>query len=193
MKKALLPGILGGLLVFVWSAFAHMVLPIGEMGLKKLPSNNEEAALNAMKSNIQQSGLYFMPGIDMSRNQTDAEKNAWQSKYEAGPTAFLVYQTTGVKPISPGQLIRQALFNILCGLIAAFIISTTVASLAVRGLIGLLMGLFAWMEVNLPYWNWYRFPGDFTLGAGLDTVIAWLLGGFLIAWLIQRAEKRAAV
>src|SRR5215475_4894905 len=121
MKKALLPGVLGGLLVFVWSAFAHMVLPIGEMGLKTLPSNNEEAALNAMKSNIQQSGLYFMPGIDMSRNQTDAEKNAWQSKYEAGPTAFLVYQSTGVKPISPGQLIRQALFNILCGLIAAFI------------------------------------------------------------------------
>jgi hypothetical protein len=51
---------------------------------------------------------------------------------------------------------------------------------------------FAWVEVNLPYWNWYRFPADFTIGAGLDTVIGWLLGGFLIAWMIQRAEKKAA-
>src|SRR5215471_496596 len=192
MKKVLLPGILGGLLVFVWSAFAHMVLPIGEMGLKTIPGNNEEAVLNAMKSNIQEPGLYFMPGYDMSRTLTEAEKTAFQAKYEAGPMGFLVYHPTGVKFISPAQLIRQALFNILCGLIAAFIISTTVASLATRGLMVALMGLFAWAEVNLPYWNWYRFPADFTLGAGLDTVIAWLLGGFLIAWLIQRAEKKAA-
>jgi hypothetical protein len=193
MKKVLAPGVLGGLLVFVWSAFAHMVLPIGEMGLKTLPGGNEEAVLNAMKSNIQQSGLYFMPGYDMSRKPTEAEMTAFQAKYEAGPTAFLVYHPTGEKAMSPGQLIRQALFNILCGLIAAFIMSMTVASLATRGVMVALMGLFAWVEVNLPYWNWYRFPADFTLGAGLDQVVGWLLGGFLIAWLIQRAEKKAAV
>ncbi|MBO0860716.1 MAG: hypothetical protein J2P21_19980 [Chloracidobacterium sp.] len=192
MKKVLLPGILGGLLVFGWSAFAHLVLPIGEMGIKTIPDNNEEAVLNAMKSNIQRPGLYFMPGYDMSRTLTEAEKTAFQAKYEAGPIAFLVYHPTGVKVMSPGQLIRQALFNILCGMIAAFIISTTVASLATRGLMVALMGLFAWAQVNLPYWNWYRFPADFTLGAGLDTVIAWLIGGFLIAWLIHRAEKKAA-
>jgi hypothetical protein len=192
MKKVLGPGILGGLLVFFWSAFAHMVLPLGEIGLKAIP-NNEDAVLNAMKSNIQQPGLYILPGYDMSRKQTEAEEAAFQAKYEAGPTAFLVYHPTGVKTISPWALVRQLFFNILCGLIAAFIISKTVASLATRGAMVALMGLFAWAEVNLPYWNWYRFPGDFTLGAGLDTVIAWLLGGFLIAWLIHRAEKKAAV
>jgi len=191
MKKVLLPGILGGLLVFVWSAIAHMVLPIGQMGLKTIPSN-EEPVLNAMKSNIQQGGLYFMPGYDMSRTPTKAEEAAFQAKYEAGPTAFLVYHPTGAKVMTPGQLIRQALFNILCGLIAAFIISMTVTSLTVRGIMVTLMGVFAWVEVNLPYWNWYRFPADFTIGAGLDTVVGWLLGGFLIAWMIQRAEKKAA-
>src|SRR5262245_18917850 len=139
MKKVLAPGILGGLLVFVWSAFAHMVLPIGNMGLKTIP-NNEDPVLNAMKSNIQQPGLYFMPGYDMNRKLTEAEETAFQAKYEAGPTAFLVYHPTGVKAISPWALIRQALFNILCGLIAAFIISKTVASLATRGLIVALLG-----------------------------------------------------
>jgi hypothetical protein len=191
MKKVLLPGILGGLLVFIWSAFAHIVLPIGQMGFKTIP-NNEDAALTAMKNNIQQPGLYLMPGYDMSRKPTEAEQTAFMAKYEAGPTAFLVYNPTGESVMSPGQLIRQALFQILGGLIAAFIISTTVASLTMRGILVALMGLFAWAEVNLPYWNWYRFPSDFTLGAGLDTVIGWLLGGFLIAWLIQRAEKKAA-
>jgi hypothetical protein len=151
MKKVLLPGILGGLLVFVWSAISHMVLPIGQMGLKTIPGN-EEAVLNAMKSNIQQSGLYFMPGYDMSRTPTEAEQAAFQAKYEAGPTAFLVYHPTGEKVMTPGQLIGQALFQILGGLIAAFIISSTVASLTTRGIMVALMGVFAWLAISLPYW-----------------------------------------
>ena len=191
MKKVLLPGILGGLLVFVWSAIAHMVLPIGAMGINGIPSN-EDALLTAMKSNIQQPGVYLMPGIDMSRKPTDAELNSVYAKAETGPTAFLVYHPTGEKVLTPGQLIRQALFQILGGLIAAFIISTTVASLTTRGVMVMLMGLFAWLATNAPYWNWYRFPADFTIGQGLDRVIGWLLGGFLIAWLIQQAEKKAA-
>jgi len=191
MKKVLLPGILGGLLVFVWSAIAHVVLPIGQMGLKTIPSN-EEAVLNAMKSNIQEGGLYFMPGYDISRTPTKAEQAAFQAKYEAGPTAFLVYHPTGEKVMTPGQLIRQALFQILGGLIAAFIISATVASITTRGIMVTLMGVFAWLAISLPHWNWYRFPAAFTIGEGLDNVIGWLLGGFLIAWMIQRAEKKAA-
>jgi hypothetical protein len=31
------------------------------------------------------------------------------------------------------------------------------------------------------------------IGQGSDRLIGWLLGGFLIAWMIQRAEKKAAV
>jgi hypothetical protein len=191
MKKVLLPGILGGLLVFIWSAIAHMLLPIGAMGVNGIP-NNEDALLTAMKSNIQQPGIYLMPGMDMSRKPTDAELNAVYTKAEAGPTAFLVYQPTGEKVMTPGQLIRQALFQILGGLIAAFIISATVASLTTRGVMVALMGLFAWLAFSAPYWNWYRFPATFVIGEGLDRVIGWLLGGFLIAWMIQRAEKKAA-
>jgi hypothetical protein len=188
MKKVLLPGILGGLLVFVWSAISHMLLPIGAMGFKWLP-NNEGPVLEAMKSNIQEPGLYFMPGHDMSREPTAEEMR----KYEEGPTAFLVYNPTGEKAMSPWQLVRQALFDILCGLIAAFIISATVASLTTRVIMVMLMGLFAWLAISAPYWNWYRFPAAFTIGEGLDSVIGWLLAGFLIAWMIQRAEKKAAV
>lgn len=192
MKKILLPGILGGLAVFIWSFIAHVVLPIGDMGLKTIP-NNEDAVFTALKSNIQQPGLYFMPGYDMSRKPTDAERKAVEAKYEAGPTAFLVYYPTGEKAMSAGQLLRQLLFSVLGGLIAAFIVSLTVASLGMRAFAVTLIGLFAWLTVNLPHWNWYRFPAAFTIGEGLDGVIGWLLGGLLIAWLMQRAEKKAAI
>ncbi len=191
MKKVLLPGILGGLVVFIWSAIAHMVLPIGEMGLKTIPQN-EDAVLSAVKSNIQEPGLYFMPGMEMGKKPTEVEQNAWQAKYEAGPTALLIYHPTGQKVMSPGQLLRQLLFDVLGGLIAAFIVSMTVATFGLRTVMVTLMGLFAWLTVSVPHWNWYRFPSAFTFGEGLDGVIGWLLGGLVIAWLIQRAEKRAA-
>ena len=192
MKKVLLPGILGGLVVFIWSAIAHMALPIGEMGLKSIPQN-EGPVLEALKSNIQEPGLYFMPGMEMGKKPTDAEQSAWQAKYEAGPTALVVYHPTGEKAMSPGQLLRQLLFDVLGGLIAAFIVSMTVASFGMRTILVTLMGVFAWLTVSVPHWNWYRFPAAFTLGEGLDGVIGYLLGGLVIAWLAQRAEKRAAV
>jgi len=188
MKKVLLPGILGGLLVFIWSFISHVVLPIGSMGLKTIP-NNEAPVLEAMKSNIQEPGLYFMPGHDMSRAPNEEE----MKRYEQGPTAFLIYHPTGEKAMSAGQLLRQLLFDVLGGLIAAFIVSLTVASLGMRTLAVTLIGLFAWLTVTVPHWNWYRFPAAFTIGEGLDGVIGWLLGGLLIAWLVQRAEKRAAI
>jgi hypothetical protein len=134
-----------------------------------------------------------MPGFDMSKKPTDAEMNAFNAKYETGPTAFLVYHPTGEKAMSPGQLLRQLLFDVLGGLIAAFIISMTLASVSMRAAIVTLMGLFSWITVNLPHWNWYRFPAAFAIGEGLDQVVGWLLGGLLIAWLVQRAEKKAAL
>ena len=190
MKKIILAGFLGGIVVFIWSAISHMVLPIGGMGLKTIPST-EDAVLSAMKSNIQQPGLYFMPGYDMSRKPTEAEWAALMAKSEAGPTAFLVYHPTGQKMMTPGQLMSEALFNILGGIIAAFIISTTAASLMSRGVMVMLMGLFAWLSISASYWNWYRFPGAFIIGEGLDQVIGWLLGGLVIAWILQRGEKKA--
>ncbi len=107
MKKVLLPGILGGLVVFIWSAISHTVLPIGVMGLKTIP-NTEDGVLHTMKSYIQEPGIYIMPGYDMSRAPTDAEWKALEAKALAGPTAFLVYHPTGVGLMTPGQLTREA-------------------------------------------------------------------------------------
>lgn len=188
MKKVLLPGILGGIAVFVWSFISHMVLPIGEMGVKAVTAN-DDVIISAMKSNMTEPGLYMLPGVDM-KTATAEQQAAWQAKWQAGPTAVVAYKPTGGEAMSPGQLIRQLLFAILCGLIAAFIISATMASLVNRALMVMLMGVFSWLTVNVPQWNWYGFPVSFTIGQGLDHLIGWLIGGFAIAWMIGRAEKK---
>jgi hypothetical protein len=48
--RILLAGIIGGIVMFVWTSIAHMALPLGEAGINKIP--NESAVLGAMQGNI---------------------------------------------------------------------------------------------------------------------------------------------
>ena len=56
--KILLAGILGAIAMFIWTAIAHMALPLGEAGVTEIP--NESAVLSTMQINIgDQTGLYI--------------------------------------------------------------------------------------------------------------------------------------
>jgi hypothetical protein len=105
MKRLLIGGIVGGLILFVWSAFSHMVLPIGAMGLRSLP--NENVVMPVMKDAIREPGLYIFPGMDLTRTLTSEEQAAWQERYRAGPVGLLVYRPQGENPMSPRQLITD--------------------------------------------------------------------------------------
>lgn len=61
-KKILLAGLLGGIVVYIWSIISHFVLPLGEVGIKQLP--NEEMVLTVMRENIKDPGFYFFPGME---------------------------------------------------------------------------------------------------------------------------------
>jgi hypothetical protein len=184
MKRILLAGILGGIVVFVFSAIDHMVLPTGHMGLKSLP--REEAVLAALRAGIPEPGLYFFPGMDMSRRATEEEQKAYIEKFVKGPTGLMVYSPGGVQPMMPTQLVSELLTNILGACIAAFVVSLTAASFGRRVLVVTLLGVFAWLAISVSYWIWYRFPTDFILAEGFDQVGGWILGGIVIAWMYRK-------
>lgn len=75
MKKGLLAGILGGVIAFVWSAVVHMNPLTGTMGLSML-NEKEDTVMTALKDNVQQPGLYFFPGMDMTRHLTKEQEAA---------------------------------------------------------------------------------------------------------------------
>jgi len=50
--------------MYVWTAYANMVLPMGEAGIKEIL--NEPAVLSAMRSSLgDSSGLYLFPGLGL--------------------------------------------------------------------------------------------------------------------------------
>lgn len=105
MKKVILGGVLGGVVLFIWGALSHMVLPIGEMGIQSLPA--EEALLPAMRSAIHSPGLYFFPGMGAGGHPSPEEQKAWEEKYEAGPTGILVYHPGGQAAMDSRQMLTE--------------------------------------------------------------------------------------
>ena len=49
-KRVLLAGLLGGIAMFAWTSLAHMVLPLGDAGIKEIP--NEKGVLIAINASL---------------------------------------------------------------------------------------------------------------------------------------------
>lgn len=182
MKKIALGALGGGVVMFIWGAVSHMVLPIGTIGLKTLPG--EGPVLEALTTAIPEDGLYFFPGMDFSKDQTEEEQAAWEARYRSGPAGLLLFHPHGGAPLEASHLLIEFLSNVLASAVAAFVASLLAASLGRRTLAIALLGLLAWLSISASYWNWYGFPGDFILAEGFDQVVGWLLAGVVIARLV---------
>ena len=195
MKKILWAGLVGGLVVFLWGTLSHTLLPIGQMGLKPMPVSSP--LLDAMKSGLSEEGLYYYPGREADRKQTEAEDAVWMTKYRMGPTGLLLYRPNGAEPMSPGQLGIQLATDIFGALLLAYLLVAIAGStgaqvpLAKLLRISCVAGLFAWASISIAHWNWYGFPRAFVLAELIDQVVGWMLAGWIMALLWRRAERRA--
>jgi len=187
MKRTLLAGLLGGIIAFIWSAIVHMNPLTGHLGLSMM-NEREDAVLAALKNNLQQEGLYFFPGMDMTKEMTKEQEAAWVAKYKAGPAGLLLYHPNGGEPMEAKQLVVEFVSTVLCALIAATILAATVGRFVCRATIVAMIGLFAWLALSVSQWNWYGYPFPFIALDAIDQIIGWLLAGLLMAKMIKPAQ-----
>ncbi|MEO8275877.1 MAG: hypothetical protein ABI639_06625 [Thermoanaerobaculia bacterium] len=190
MKKVLLAGLVGGLVIFFWGFLAHMVLPIGEMGYRPMPVNSP--LLEAMKSNLSEPGLYYFPGKEAGRKQTKTEDVVWESKYKVGPTGLLLYHPTGEDHVSGKRLGIEMASDIAGALLLAYLLSALGGSIAKKIRFSVLAGIFGWVSISLIEWNWYGYPGAWLAGELIDQIVGWGLAGAVMAVLWRSIDRRAA-
>lgn len=183
--RLIIGAIVGGIVMFCWGAFSHMVLPVAEMGLKVLPAAGETAMVSAMKTNIPEGGMYFIPGLENMKHATEAEQEVWAKKYEEGPTAMIIYHPVGRPVFSARQMLIELASNIFAALIVGIIFMWGAASFSKRVIIAVLIGLTGWASIAISYWNWYRFPKEFILAEGFDQVVGWFLSGLVLAFIVK--------
>lgn len=182
--------LIGGLVMFLWGAFAHMVLPLGEMSMRA--PLDEDRVIASLKDGLPaEGGIYVLPHFDMNTGDDAKARAAYSAKAVANPFAFIVYQPRGRDSMQMGfNLFHQWVSNTLGAWILALVLIRAGVGVT-RGLVlGLAMGVFSWLSISVPYWNWYRFPDAFTVGSLLEIGFGWLLAGASIGWWLR---KRASV
>jgi hypothetical protein len=183
MAKILIGGVVGGIVIFFWGFVSHMLLPIGEMGMQSLP--REEALNAAIKADVVEPGLYFVPGRDMSKAQSKEEMQAHMEKVTKGPYGFMVIHPNG-RDVSLGKRLPIEFgTNVVCALLAAILVSQLRPGFIVRVACVTLVGLLASIMISVPYWNWYGFPTEFTLAQIVEHGVGWFLAGIVLAAIVR--------
>ncbi|MEO8859412.1 MAG: hypothetical protein ABI343_20700, partial [Burkholderiaceae bacterium] len=175
--RVLMAGLIGGIVMFVWGVAAHMVLGLGEVGIHQ-PAN-ENVVLSSLHEGLgNQPGIYMLPSLDSARMGDEAVVKAYSARAATSPYAFVVYLPQGDDMMQMGpQIGRQWASDTLAALALAFVLGLAGLSFRRRVALAAAVAVFAWLSTMLPYWNWYRFPLDFTLAALLEQLVGWLLAG----------------
>jgi hypothetical protein len=195
-KRVLLAAILGGLAIFAWTSIAHMVLPLGEVGVQELP--NEGPVLAAMNSQIgDRSGLYFFPGMGLGPNATHAERNAamkdYQPRLTANPSGILIYHPAGAKLRIGSQLGTEFLTELAEAFLLVLLLARArIATFGGRVRFAVIAGVLVAIATNVSYWNWYGFPGNYTFAYMLIQVVGFLCIG-IVAGLVMKGEAEKTI
>lgn len=195
MGRKILAGVLGGIAFFAWSSIAHLATDLGQTGLSELP--NEQAVVNDLKTNITAPGLYFFPGYGLGPNATHSQKMAAMKdlapRIKAGPIGLMVYHPTGYDALSPRQMLTELGTNIVQVLLAVFLLGqTAITSFAGRWRFITVAGVLAAISTNISYWNWYGFPGNYTLAYISVIAMGFVCAGLVAAALVKPAPASMA-
>ncbi len=188
--RVLVAALIGGVVMLLWGAVAHMALGLGNAGIRQPVA--EDVVLGSLHQGLgMAAGVYILPSVDPAKLADPAVTKAYSERAKASPYAWIVYMPQGDDMMQMGpQLGRQWASDTLGALALAFVMGLSAFGFRKRLCIAAAAALFAWLTSMVPYWNWYRFPLDFTLAALVEQVIGWLLAGAAIAWWLGREERR---
>jgi len=181
--RLLAAGVAGGVVMFLWGAFSHMILPLGDVGIGELP--DEVAIAAVLKEKIPGPGMFYYP------HSTDMAK--MEQLLKERPRGLLTYTPATIPFSMGGGLATQCLNDILVGLILAWLLGSVAAALPTltsRICFGIGVALVASLGYLGPFWNWYGFSLPFVFASTVDSVIAVILGVIVISKIGLRVPAR---
>ncbi|GAB2545390.1 hypothetical protein [Rhodanobacter koreensis] len=190
--RVLVAGLIGGIVMFIWGVAAHMALGLGNVGIHQ--PVDENAVLTTLHEGLgERAGVYMLPSFDPKQMNDPYKVRAYSLKAIRSPYAWVVYLPQGEDMLQMKQQIpRQWASDTLGALALAFVMGLAGLGFRRRVAVAAAAAVFAWLSTMVPYWNWYRFPLDFTLAALIEQLIGWLIAGAAMAWWLGRSERKLA-
>jgi hypothetical protein len=189
--KIFLAGVLGAVAMFVWTAIAHMALPLGEAGVQN--TMDDETLLTALKANVKdKDGLYTYPSMGLGPDATHAQMSeamkTFPAKLEKNPSGFFLYHPAGSRPMNMGKFLTIEFVTELCeALLAVWLLAQT-GIVTFGGRLGFVTaaGIMAAIATNVSYWNWWGFPMVYTASYMFIQIVGFFLVGLVAALMFRR-------
>lgn len=184
--RVIAAGLLGGVIMFVWSFISHAILPFHGEALNTLPG--EQMALDAQFAALQ-AGIYHYPGLP--------EDGSWEQALErmrAGPAiTFMVVHPSGREPFPMRNFVIGFASQCVAAFVAALLLACAVDRLRgyrQRVLFVVGVGVFAIFGHYIQAATWWGYTTEFFVLDVIDMIVAPLLSGLAIAALVT--PRRAA-
>lgn len=169
MARSLKAGLLGGIVLFIWSSISWMVMSWHMTTIHSF--NNDTAVTQAIQANAPTSGIYLLP----------SPKNYDESKQSSQPMVFTAVHLEGMSSMTKPMLISVA-GQILSAILVAWMLFKTKGLGYIRRVGFVLVFAFAaCITTDVPYWNWFGFDAQYTLVMFADALIGWFFAGLVIA------------
>jgi hypothetical protein len=163
LKSAVLATLLGGLTIFVWGALSHMLPPEPVTVLADTRAIDEFASRHTPRNGAYMDPRGFMVVVGFRPDKSDKAA-------DMGPQLGIEFAT---------NLAQAFLLFLALGQITR----TTVAG---YGKYAALLGVMAWVGIEMSYWGWYSFPPSLVLMGLLDASIGYFLAGCVVGWQVRQ-------
>ncbi len=171
-KFLLSAALLGGVVLFAFSAAYHMVLPWESWALNEF--KDSKALNDVVRATAPRNGVYYT---------------------REGVFAAVAYlpDFSDKSQAMGGAMATEFGKDVVVALLLALILPwTRTATVLGRGALLGSIGLAAALSEHVSDWNWYGFSGPFTVLTMGDIVIGWFLAGLAIGWLMRRMHADPA-
>ncbi len=184
MRSLVLGSVLGGVVVFVWSAVSWMLLPWHNSSMKSFA--DESAVAQVILDNAPSGGMFMLPGMppgfeSLSQTEKQAVETSIAQRRAEGPYLYGVVWR-GVKEDMGRQMGVALLFNILAALLVTMLVMKTGGmSWAGRVMFVVTAALAVCLIAVVPNWIWWHHPSGYIIVTMADVLIGWTLAGMVIA------------
>lgn len=182
--RQIIAGIVGAIIVFVWTGLSWMVFPWHNWDVKAFKDEGKVIS-ETLKAQTSGDGIYMIPYCDPKDAKNEEKQKEWQQKAKQGPFAYMIVKPDGVKWEMKIALGIQFGICLLVAIMAAFLLGLSrTTSLIGRAWFVTFVVTVGAVLTQLSNWNWWGVPTTATLVNIADVIIAWYFAGLVMARIV---------
>jgi hypothetical protein len=185
--RLILAAVLAGVVQMAWGFAFWAISPIPKTMMGQVP--DQAKLLAALKDNLPESGVYFMPCPDNAKaTQAETAEEVFFRQHREGPLVQICYHREGKEPMGGTTLLAGQLHCIgsclVMGLLMLFALPNLNTYIA-RVLFVSLAGVFVVFSLRFQDAIWFLHSWDFTLMQSGFDLASWLLAGVIMGAIIR--------